>query len=299
MIVADSWMYDLLQTVFYFWSNCCEKIWHFLTTPASEFHEGVVWDVMASINDGIKFIAYALLVTFFMMGVIRELTNFTEVKRLETLFKMLFRYIFANAMVTYCMQIMNLFSSVFIKVIERIVSSSEWEEMQIKLGVGFFGNHSATDKEWSLYWTLSTADFWESIPMSLIVIVGAIIIVVLSIIALFTVYGRFFKIYIYTALAPLPLSTLAGEPTQHTGIQFLKSYAGVLFEGAIIAIACIIYTKLAQTSTISNLFLTPAGNYTSDLIEVLAYITENVFNMLIMLGVIKGASQIQKEMTNL
>lgn len=298
MILASSWMYELLQTVFAFWSNCCEKIWGYLTTPASEFHGGVVWEVMVSINDGIKYIAYALVVTFFMIGVIREITNFSEVKRVEAIFKMLVRYVFTTSLITYCMDLLNMISKVFIGIIQKIAGASSWEKMQIQLNVGFFGSHSATDKEWSLYWTLTTADFWESIPMSIVVLVGSLIIVVLSIIALFTVYGRFFKIYIYTALAPIPLSTLAGEPTQGTGIQFLKSYAGVLFEGAIIAVACIIYTKLATASTISNLFMIE-GKYSSDLVEVLAYICENVFNMLIMLGVIKGASQIQKELTNL
>lgn len=35
---------------------------------------------------------------------------------------------------------------------------------------------------------------------------------VLSFIIL-TVYGRFFKLYMYTAIAPIPLSTFAGRPT--------------------------------------------------------------------------------------
>ena len=42
-----------------------------------------------------------------------------------------------------------------------------------------------------------------------------------------TVYGRFFKLYLYTAIAPVPLSTFAGEPTQNVGKSFIKSYAAV------------------------------------------------------------------------
>ena len=32
----------------------------------------------------------------------------------------------------------------------------------------------------------------------------------------------FFKLYLYTAIAPVPLATFAGEPTQHVGKSFIK-----------------------------------------------------------------------------
>ena len=51
-----------------------------------------------------------------------------------------------------------------------------------------------------------------------------------------TVYGRFFKLYLYTALAPIPLSTFAGEPSQNVGKSFIKSYCAVCLEGAIIVL---------------------------------------------------------------
>ena len=53
-----------------------------------------------------------------------------------------------------------------------------------------------------------------------------------------SVYGRFFKIYLYTALAPIPLSTFAGEPSQQIGKSFIKSFCAVCLEGAIIILAC-------------------------------------------------------------
>ena len=49
-----------------------------------------------------------------------------------------------------------------------------------------------------------------------------------------TVYGRFFKLYLYTAIAPVPLSAFAGEPSQNIGKSFIKSYAAVCLEGAIL-----------------------------------------------------------------
>ena len=52
-----------------------------------------------------------------------------------------------------------------------------------------------------------------------------------------SVYGRFFRLYLYTAIAPVPLSTFAGEPSQSVGESFIKSYAAVCLEGAIIVLA--------------------------------------------------------------
>ena len=50
---------------------------------------------------------------------------------------------------------------------------------------------------------------------------------------------------LYTAIAPIPMSTFAGETTSNVGKNFLRSYAGVCLEGAIIALACIIFSVMA------------------------------------------------------
>ncbi len=82
----------------------------------------------------------------------------------------------------------------------------------------------------------------ESIPLWIVTLLGSLLITVLSFIMILTVYGRMFKLYMYTAIAPIPISTFAGEPSQSVGKNFIKSYAGVCLEGAIIALACIIFS---------------------------------------------------------
>ena len=57
-----------------------------------------------------------------------------------------------------------------------------------------------------------------------VTLIGGLFITVMSFILIMTVYGRFFKLYMYTALAPIPLSTFAGEPSQNVGKSFIKSY---------------------------------------------------------------------------
>ena len=105
-----------------------------------------------------------------------------------------------------------------------------------------------------------------------------------------TVYGRFFRLYMYTALAPLPLASFAGESTQSVGISFIKSYVGVCLEGAVIVLACVIYAAFVSTPTVSG------GEATT---MVWSYLTEIIFNMLVLVGLIKGSDRIIHEMMGL
>ena len=93
---------------------------------------------------------------------------------------------------------------------------------------------------------VEACSFFESIPLWAVTLIGSLFIWILSFVMILTVYGRFFRLYMYTAIAPRPLSSFAGEPTQNIGISFVKSYAGVCLEGAVIVIACIIFSAISK-----------------------------------------------------
>ena len=93
----------------------------------------------------------------------------------------------------------------------------------------------------------------------------------------------------YTPLAPVTLSAFAGEPTQNIGKSFLKSYASVCLEGAIIVLACIIFSVFASSPPVVDPNAAPAS-------MVWSYIDELIFNMLILVGAVKMADRLVKEM---
>ena len=97
---------------------------------------------------------------------------------------------------------------------------------------------------------------------------------------------------LYTAIAPIPLSTFAGEPTQNVGKSFIKSYCAVCLEGAIIVLACIIFSVFASSPPVVD---TSAAAVT----QVWAYIGELVFNMLVLVGAVKMSDRIIREMMGL
>lgn len=107
-----------------------------------------------------------------------------------------------------------------------------------------------------------------------------------------SVYGRFFRIYLYTAIAPVPLSTFAGEPTSYVGKSFVKSYCAVCLEGAIIILACIIFSLFASSppSVDTNVAVVT---------QVWSYIGELVFNMLVLVGTVKASDRVVREMMGL
>ena len=161
----------------------------------------------------------------------------------------------------------------------------------IMKSAGVFGNNKATlPKE--MISAIEDCGFFESIPLWAVTLIGSLVITVLSFIMILTVYGRFFKLYIYTAIAPVPLSAFAGEPSQSVGKSFIKSYAAVCLEGAVIVLACIIFSLFASSPPVVN----PDAAAVS---MVWSYIGELVFNMLVLVGAVKMADRVVREMMGL
>ena len=68
-----------------------------------------------------------------------------------------------------------------------------------------------------------------------------------------------------------------------------KSYASVCMEGAIIVLACIIFSVFASSPPVVDPSATAAS-------MVWSYIGELIFNMLILVGAVKMADRLVKEM---
>ena len=139
---------------------------------------------------------------------------------------------------------------------------------------------------------INEVGFFESIPLWAVAFISGLLITVLSFIMILTVYGRFFKMYLYTAIAPIPLSTFAGEPTQSVGKSFLKGYDAVCLEGAIIVLACIIFSLFASSP--------PTVDSSAQVInQVWSYVGELIFNMLVLVGTVKASDRVVREMMGL
>jgi len=278
--VSDNWVVQNLQNSLSTWNEKLAEVWQLLTQSPENFKGGKIWDVILNINGAVQAIGLALLVLFFLAGMVRTSASLTEVKKPEHALKLFIRFAIAKAVVTYGLELMLALFTIIQGVISTIMKSS---------GIGGVNKTVLPQK---MIDAIEDCGFFESIPLWAVTLIGSLFIIVLSFIIILTVYGRFFKLYMYTAIAPIPLSTFAGQPTEQIGKSFLKSYAAVCLEGAIIVLACIIFSMFASSPPVVDADAAPAA-------MVWKYIGELVFNMLVLVGAVKMSDRIVREIMGL
>ena len=277
---SDNWVVRNLEDALNTWNDKMEEVVGLLTTSPADFRGGGIWDVILTIHGAVQGIALALLVLFFLVGMVKTCGSFAELKKPEHVLKLFVRFILAKAAITYGLELMLAFVDVVQGLMATIMSAA-----------GFSATEGAALPE-EMVTAIESAGFLESIPLWAVTLLGGLFITVLSFIVILTVYGRFFKLYMYTAIAPIPLSTFAGEPSQSVGKSFVRSYAAVCLEGAIIMLACIIFSLFASAP--------PAVDATAPVVtQVWGYIGELIFNLLVLVGMVKMSDRIVREMMGL
>lgn len=277
---STNWVVQNLQNALNTWNSKLGEIWTLITQSPEEFKNGTIWNVITDIHGALQAIGYSLLVLFFVVGVMKTCGNFAELKRPETAVKMFIRFILAKASISYGLELMMTLFGIVQGIAAKIMATS--------------GLASVTETVLpkSIIKAIEDSGFWESVPLWAVTLIGSLFITVLSFIMIMTVYGRFFKVYLYTAIAPIPLSAFAGEPSSSVGKSFIKSYAAVCLEGAIIVLGCIIFSLFASSP--------PVVDETAAAVnQVWSYVGELIFNMIVLVGTVKMSDRVVKEMMGL
>lgn len=275
--MSENWVIQNLENALQTWDKKLAEIWALLTQNPQNFKGGTLWNVAATIHGTLQAIGYALLVLFFVIGIIKTCSSFAELKRPEAAVKTFVRFALAKGLITSGMELMLALLTIVQGVITRIMNATG------------AGSPQPTLLPKEIVNAVEACGFFESIPLWAVTLIGGLFVWVLSFVMILTVYGRFFKLFMYTALAPIPLSTFAGEPTQSVGIGFLKSYAAVCLEGAIIVLACVIFSVFAATP--------PSVDPNAAAVTMVwTYVGELVFNMLVLVGTVKLSDRVVHEM---
>ena len=208
--MSDNWVVQNLENALEVWNDKLSEIWQLITQSPQTFKGGSIWSIICSIHGALQAIGYALLVLFFVVGVVKTCGSFAELKKPEHAVKLFVRFAIAKGMITYGMELMMAILEIIQGVVSTIMNSAG------------FGSPQATVLPQEIITAVEDCGFFESIPLWAVTLIGGLFIWVLSFVMILSVYGRFFKMYMYTALAPVPLSTFAGEPTQNIGKSFLS-----------------------------------------------------------------------------
>ena len=275
-----SWVTENLQNALDTWNEKLGEIWQLLMQSPETFRGGSIWTAILDIHDMLQAIGYALLILFFLAGVMKTCGSLSELKRPEQAVRLFIRFILAKGAMTYGTEILVGILSVIQGIMGDIMEST---------GVG---QASGLILPQEIVDAIEEVGFLESIPLWFVTLLGGLVVTVISFLLILTVYGRFFKVYLYMAIDPLPIAAFAGEPTQNIGKSYLRSFIGVGMEGVIILLSCVIYSIFAASP--------PTVDVTAGAIPMIwSYIGELIFNMLVLVGTVKVADHLRKDMLGL
>ena len=285
---------DFAQAILNFFGFAVGTAYSFLTQDLQQFAPDVA-AVMLTLNQGLQAFSYALLVILTLWNVVKTTSSYAELKRPEVLVKMLIRFILTKYFISAAWSLVNGIFVIVGALIGAVFSLSGLMnpgDIWASMTVPSFGNQGIAG---IISDVVSFINPLSKIPGLLLGLIAFIIAIVLSVTLILTVFGRFFKIYMFTALSPIPLSTFGSESTQEVGRNFIKSFCAVSLEGLIIGLALIVFSAYAQNPIIP---LDGLGifDWIGTMAGEITYIFTLIFNMLLLMGIIKGSDQIVHRM---
>ena len=185
-IGSGNWIVDNLNSALETWNGKLAEIWQLISATPEEFKGGGVWDVIVNINDALQAVGCALLVLFFVMGVVKTCGSFTELKKPEMAFRCFARFILAQAAVMHGMELMTALFRIAQGMISTIMDSSGLADL------------SAAALPDEMVTIMESVGLIDSIPLWAIAPLGALLIWVLAQVMALTVYSRLRR----TALQP-------------------------------------------------------------------------------------------------
>ena len=255
--MSDNWVVQNLQNALETWNEKLAEIWQLITTTPQNFKGGGIWAVIVNINGAVQAIGLALLVLFFVVGMVRTCGSFSDVKKPEHALKLFIRFALAKAGITYGMELMLALFNIVQGTISTIMTAA-----------GFTSAQQTTLPQ-EMIDTIESCGFFESIPLWAVTLIGGLFITVMSFLLIMT-----------------------GEPSQNVGKSFIKSYCAVCLEGAVIVLACIIFSLFASSPPVVD----PNA---AAVTQVWSYIGELLFNMLVLVGSVRMSDRIIREMMGL
>ena len=188
--MSDNWVVTTLEDALSNWNDKLAEIWSLVSQTPESFRGGEIWTVIVSIHNALVGLGYGLLVLFFAMGVFRSAASFRELQRPEFALRHFIRFLLAKVAVGSSLELIT----AIYKICGGVVST-------VMGGIGSAISTTATLPD-KIVEAIEDVSFLESIPLWLVSLLGSLLITILSYVLILTVYGRFFKIFIYTAIAP-------------------------------------------------------------------------------------------------
>lgn len=79
-----NWVVGNLENTIDTWNSKLNEIWILVTQSPAEFKDGAIWNVIVDIHGAMQAVGLALLVLFFMIGVMRTCRKLSRNKETRT-----------------------------------------------------------------------------------------------------------------------------------------------------------------------------------------------------------------------
>lgn len=276
---TGSWFLDLLNWSVQIWNQMVDAGVGLLTQSPESVSPGL-WNVMRQLNIGLQGIGYGLLVLFFLVSLFRQTTNIKDFT-LQGAMGYLLRFLGGKIAIDYCLVIMSSIISIVLDVVGIINTSST--DMMID---------TVPQNIVDMANGMSIFDIGGQLPLWLLSLIGCLITCICGILFLICVYGRFFRVYIHIALAPLGFAAFGGEVTANSGKHFLMNFFHVCLEAAVIMLAVVICKGIIGGGGWGIIL----GDDASVTIRLANYIMQNLFAMVLLVTLTFGVNRMTKEM---
>ena len=172
--MSDNWVVQNLENALETWNEKLSEIWTLITTTPQNFKGGNIWKVIVDINGAVQAIGLALLVLFFVIGMVKTCGSFTDVKKPEHALKLFVRFALAKGVITYGMELMLALFNIVQGTISTIMNAAG------------FGTPEQTTLPAEMVTTIEDCGFFESIPLWAVTLIGGLFItVIIMIVVLF------------------------------------------------------------------------------------------------------------------
>ena len=122
--MSDNWIVQNLENALKTWNDKLSEIWQLITQSPEQFKGGSIWNVIVDIHGAVQAIGLALLVLFFVIGVMKTCGSFAEVKKPEHALKLFIRFALAKGVVTYGLELMMALFNIVQGLISTIMNAA-------------------------------------------------------------------------------------------------------------------------------------------------------------------------------
>ena len=118
---SENWVVENLENALETWNEKMSEIWLLISQSPEDFKGGTIWNIVVNINDGLKAIGYALLVLFFLVGVVKTCGSLAEIKRPEQALRLFIRFAIAKGLISYGMELMT----ALFKIVQGVIQCQQ------------------------------------------------------------------------------------------------------------------------------------------------------------------------------